>query len=75
MHFKNATISEIVPKLELWYGVEIVNQHLVDGTRPVTTTFERENLDNVLTNIREVLDFEYDIEGNKVIIKTKELPM
>ena len=73
--FKDATIREIVPKLELWFGVQIHNYSVVDPNRPFKTTFEKENLDNILMNIGAVLDFDYIIERNKVTIIKKNMPM
>ena len=68
--FENNTLEEIIPKLEMWYGVQIKNE-LADNTitKPYSSTFERENLDNILTNISTVLNFEYIINGNQVVLK------
>ena len=67
--FNDATIKEIIPKLELWYGVEISNDMVFNTQKPFTATFEKENLDNILMNIKDILQFDYTIKGNKVIIK------
>lgn len=67
--FKNATIGEILPKLELWYGVEISNQLNFNLNKPYSSTFEQENLDNILMNLGEVLNFDYEIKGNDVTLK------
>jgi transmembrane sensor len=72
--FDNATIQEIVPKLELWYGVKIINQLSMNLYKPYTSTFEKENLDNILLNMGGVLQFEYEIKGNDVTIKN-QVPM
>lgn len=66
--FKDASIEEIIPKLELWYGVKIVNFLSINTEKPFTGTFEKENLDNILHNIGRVMDFEYEINGNIVNI-------
>lgn len=66
--FKDASIEEIIPKLELWYGVKMVNFLSVNSEKPFTGTFERENLDNILHNMGKVMDFEYEINGNIVTI-------
>jgi len=73
--FKNETISEIVPKLELWFGVHILDYSTVDQSRPFNSTFKKENLENILMNIGQVLNFDYEIKGNNVYINKKELPM
>lgn len=73
--FKNATIKEIIPRLELWYGVNIRNYGFVDPTKPFTSTFVGENLENILMNMGDVLDFDYLIKENDVQIIKKKLPM
>lgn len=67
--FENTTIAEIIPKLELWYGVKIINELSMNLYKPYTSTFEKENLDNILMNMGGVLQFEYEIKGNDVIMK------
>ena len=67
--FENTTIAEIIPKLELWYGVKIINKLSMNLYKPYTSTFEKENLDNILMNMGGVLQFEYEIKGNDVTIK------
>jgi ferric-dicitrate binding protein FerR (iron transport regulator) len=67
--FDNLTIEEILPKLELWYGVEISNQLNFNLNKPYSSTFEQENLDNILMNMGEVLNFDYKIKGNDVTLK------
>lgn len=67
--FDNETIGEILPKLELWYGVEISNQLTFNMEKPYSSTFEQENLDNILLNMGEVLNFNYEIKGNDVTLK------
>jgi len=64
--FKNATIDVIIARLELWYGVKIENLSSVPKDKPFTGVFEKENLENILTNIGDVMDFEYIISGNNV---------
>ena len=73
--FNNTTINEIVPELELWFGVKFQGHETIDPDRPFTTTFSKESLDNILMNIGGVLNFEYSIEGNNVYLKSKKLPM
>lgn len=66
--FENATIAEIIPRLELWYGVKINNQLHVNLEKPYTSTFERENLENILINLGGVLNFSYEIKENNVTL-------
>ncbi|MCK5470038.1 MAG: DUF4974 domain-containing protein, partial [Cyclobacteriaceae bacterium] len=72
--FNNATLKEIIPKLELWYGVKIKNHDSIDSDKPFTSTFEKENLDNILYNMGNVLGFKHTIKGNDVRI-TNDVPM
>lgn len=66
--FDNAKISEIIPKLELWYGVKINNNLRLNLNKPYTSTFERENLENILMNMGGVLNFSYEIKENNVTL-------
>jgi ferric-dicitrate binding protein FerR (iron transport regulator) len=67
--FDNVTMGEIIPKLELWYGVVISNQMSANLRKPFNGTFEKENLDNILLNMAGPLQFDYEIKGNKIFIK------
>jgi ferric-dicitrate binding protein FerR (iron transport regulator) len=67
--FDGATIEEILPKLELWYGVKISNELTFNKQKPYSSTFVKENLDNILMNMGEVLNFDYEIKGNDVTLK------
>jgi transmembrane sensor len=67
--FDGATIEEILPKLELWYGVKISNELTFNKQKPYSSTFVKENLDNILMNMGEVLNFTYEIKGNDVTLK------
>jgi transmembrane sensor len=67
--FDGATIEEILPKLELWYGVKISNELTFNKQKPYSSTFLKENLDNILINMGEVLNFDYEIKGNDVTLK------
>jgi len=72
--FKNATIDVIIARLELWYGVKIENLSTIPVDKPFTGVFEKENLENILTNIGGVMDFEFIIRGNNVTLKN-DMPM
>lgn len=72
--FKDASLQEIIPKLEMWYGVKIENQINQLPNKHFNSTFEKENLDNILHNIGLSMGFTHEIQGNKVKLKNK-LPM
>jgi ferric-dicitrate binding protein FerR (iron transport regulator) len=67
--FDNATVDEILPRLELWYGVQINNQLTFNKKKPFSGTFEKENLENVLESIKTVLQFEVEINDDEITIK------
>ncbi len=67
--FNNESLDEIIPKLELWYGVKIKKRLSKKTTKRFIGTFERENLDNILFNMGSVMGFEHTIKQNEVIIK------
>lgn len=67
--FDNATIDEILPRLELWYGVDIHNQLSFNKEKPFTGTFEKENLENVLESIKTVLQFKVELKDDEITIK------
>ena len=72
--FKDASLQEIIPKLEMWYGVKIENQMNQLSKKHFNSTFERENLDNILQNMGLSMGFTHKIQGNIVTLKNK-LPM
>ena len=68
LYFKNASLNEMTSKLEQWYGVKIVDGIKNPVGKHFTGRFDNENLDNVLRNISFALGFEYEINGNNIII-------
>lgn len=72
--FKDESLDEIIPKLELWYAVQIDNQTTRLSLKHFNSTFEKENLDNILHNMGLTMGFTHTIQENKVILKNK-LPM
>jgi ferric-dicitrate binding protein FerR (iron transport regulator) len=69
LYFKDAGYSEIVRKLELWYGVDIVENRIPEKTWNFTGTFEDENLVNILNSLQFGHGFKYEIIGKKVELK------
>jgi len=70
LYFKETDFRQVVQRLEEWYGVMIT----VEGNHARTKSndwsytgrFENESLDNVLTGIGFVKDFNYEINGKDV---------
>lgn len=68
MIFRELTLEEIIPTLELWYGVKILNQTKIKS-KHFYGTFEKESLDNVLHNIGLSMGFSYEFQGDTVVLK------
>lgn len=68
LYFKNASFSEILSSLERWYGVEIEVQRkgIEDG---FSGSYTNRSLESVLEGMSFVLNFEYEIQEKKLIIK------
>lgn len=68
--FKNSTFEEIIFRLESWYGVEIDTASLKRNiTKGYTGSYKDKSLETVLDGISFVLEFQYEIEDKKVMIK------
>ncbi len=70
--FKNSSFSEVVKKLEDWYGVEI--KVVVGSMNQIqyTSNFKNESLGEILEGISFVYGFKYEIAGKKVKIYFKK---
>lgn len=72
LHFDNDSFIEIVKALELNYGVEfMMDPRLNKINDTYTGTFKNESLDNVLKVLSFSMNFNYEINGKKVLIKSK----
>ena len=72
LHFESDSFNEIVQTLALNYGVEfIMDPRLNRINDTYTGTFKNESLDNVLKVLSFSMNFNYEINGKKVLIKTK----
>lgn len=72
LHFENNSFSEIVQTLELNYGVEFMMDQRLDKINDTYTgTFKNESLDNVLKVLSFSMNFNYEINGKKVLVKSK----
>lgn len=68
MIFRELTLEEMIPTLELWYGVKILNRTKIKS-KHFYGTFEKESLDNVLHNIGLSMGFSYEFQGDTVVLK------
>jgi transmembrane sensor len=72
LYFKKANLSQVVEKLESWYGVEIELKGQGTGKDSqwlYTGAYDNQRLDDVLAGISFVKDFTYQKQGNKIILK------
>ena len=68
LHFKNSDFNEIVRKLENWYGVNITINKSLDRKKDFSGHFTNQNLYLVLNGLSFTYDFDFKINGKKVII-------
>lgn len=68
LYFKNARFSDVVTKLERWYGIELEvgNNNIEDG---FSGSYTQKSLNSVMEGMAFVLEFDYEIKGKHVIIK------
>jgi len=70
--FDENNLSEIIRKLERWYGVQISLGGINNPNQlqwNYSGEFDNENLVNVLSGIAYVKGFDYEIDGKQVILK------
>jgi ferric-dicitrate binding protein FerR (iron transport regulator) len=68
LYFKNARFADIVQRLERWYGVEIeVKRSGIENG--FSGSYTNRSLESVLEGMSFVLEFEYQIQDKKVIIR------
>jgi ferric-dicitrate binding protein FerR (iron transport regulator) len=66
--FKNASESEVIDKLQKWYGVEFEIENASTKLWSFTAEFNNKSLENVLLSIGFTMDFRFRIENDKVSI-------
>ena len=71
-HFNSVTLSEVLDLLERWYDVEFVLPDESHASDKVTVFIENKPFENILEVISLIMNFEYEIEGNKIIFSVKE---
>ncbi|BDD10411.1 iron dicitrate transporter FecR [Fulvitalea axinellae] len=69
LRFENLYMSDLIPMLENWYGVEIQNENGDLDKIHYTGQFEQEDIRTVLEILKDFQDFKYEIYGNVVFIK------
>ena len=71
--FDNQPFEEVIHYLEKWYGVKIQLDHTLYYSHNYTFKVKTESLCEVLALISVITPIEYQIEGEKVMIKYKKL--
>lgn len=71
LHFNKASLEDIIRKLERWYGVDIELVTLPERALNYTGQFKRQNLENVLTSMAFVNNFEFEINNKNVVLNFK----
>ncbi len=73
--FKDNTLSEIIVKLEDWYGVEFITIGKMEHEFHYTGTYKNESLEEVLHGISFVHNFKFKIIGDTVKIYASEIKL
>ncbi|WP_192350582.1 FecR family protein [Algoriphagus sp. Y33] len=69
LKFNNSTLEQLTARLERWYGVEITLQGNEKRQLASGTFDSDESLENVLMVLSESLDFSYELNNKKVLVK------
>ncbi|MBV6642984.1 MAG: DUF4974 domain-containing protein [Cyclobacteriaceae bacterium] len=67
--FDNHSIEEVLDRISRWYGVEIDLKKRLEQQKRYTASFENPTLKQVMDILAFVYDFDYEINGNELIIK------
>lgn len=70
--FADASMEEVVEKLENWYGVEIEARGFHSHPWDYNGEFKNEHLSRVLMSLGFSQSFDYKIEGKKVVLTAKQ---
>jgi ferric-dicitrate binding protein FerR (iron transport regulator) len=69
MIFNRASLSQVVNKLEDWYGVKI---HLANSPKEewqLSAEYQHQTLENVLKSLSYIQEFEFTINGKEIELK------
>lgn len=69
--FKNQSIRDIAAKLEQWFNVDITLESEQYIGSHYTAKYPRESLEEILIGMGTVLNFDFEIDNNHVLIKGK----
>jgi transmembrane sensor len=68
IYFKDASESDVVERLERWYGVDIQVKNSSLREWGLTASFDNQMLDAVLLSLSHTAHFNYSINNKKIII-------
>jgi len=69
LKFKTESFESLAVKIERWYGVDIEIENEFLKSKVFTGSFKGEGLEQVLDALQLTLNFDYEIEKNKVRIR------
>jgi ferric-dicitrate binding protein FerR (iron transport regulator) len=69
LYFDGAHMDEFISKIERWYGVEVQVKRKETIKKGIVGEFHDQSLEEILMGIHESCEFDYEIHGDKVIIK------
>jgi len=72
LKFDNADFSEVIKKLERWYGVHIILDSKMKHSERYTMTIKTESLREVLKRIKITTPIEYKIEVDSIFIYSEK---
>ena len=67
--FDRQTLPEVIQKLSRWYGVEFLQHEGIQVEKKFSGRYKDPSLRGVLEGLSYVYGFEYEIDGQKVILK------
>ncbi len=69
LYFKNASLPEVVTRLERWYGVKIHLKNKPTKKWNLTGEFKKQKIARVLDRLSFIENFEYEIKGKTIKFK------
>lgn len=67
--FDNEVFTDVITKMEKWYGVEIILENKKLAAKNFSGAFEKEDISAALQALQFINHFSFEIKGSKVYIK------
>ncbi len=71
LRFTDITFGELIPRIERWYGIKVEMDSGISTADRFTMTIKTESLRELLTMMQLTSKFDYEINGEEVIIHKK----